>query len=454
MKRKILATLLAAVMGLSLAACQKTPAEEDTGTPETGVLDTSEAAAGTEPTEKEPVTLRFYNYALSETAKNAWWEEKIADFEKENEWIDIEPITVDYNSMVSTFTNDIASGLSVDMVYGEISWIPSLAEAGFIQAPSNILSKEFFDGYYEHVLKQFEYNGEAYGVPHYYTNSVIFVNKDLIEAAGLSLAEFPDSLDGLKEWIETLKNYYKSDANVSTIFGLTTAEVPATGSNINAIYTAFGGTLINEDGTLADLNAEPNQTAMTNALDFYKYLISGGYTQENLKLKDYRASFGAGNVCMYVDSSWGYAQIGEVDHNAANFTATAPLPTTMGTNGTGDSLVESHCFLFGSQLTDSQKEAVDLFIQYATSTSTMQDYLLNIGLAFPAHESMADCKLSPILEGAAKGVDNVVTQTQVAPISSVQIELATMVLNYTVNGMSAEDSVRKYIEQAEYYINQ
>lgn len=106
---------------------------------------------------------------------------------------------------------------------------------------------------------------------------------------------------GLKEWIETLSDYYKSDDSISTIFGLTTAEVPATGSNINAIYTAFGGTLINEDGTLADLTEEPNKTAMNETLDFYKYLISNGYTQENLKLKDYRAAFGAGNVCMYVD---------------------------------------------------------------------------------------------------------------------------------------------------------
>ena len=363
-------------------------------------------------------------------------------------------MTVDYNSMVSTFTNDIASGLSVDMVYGEISWIPALAEAGFIQAPSQVLSKDFYDGYYDYVLDQFQYNGEVYGVPHYYTNSVIFVNKDLVEAAGLSLADFPDTLDGLKEWIETLSDYYKGDANVSTVFGLTTAEVPATGSNINAMYEAFGGTLINDDGTLADLTTEPNKTAMNEMLDFYKYLISNGYTQENLKLKDYRASFGAGNVCMYVDSSWGYAQIGEVDANAANFTATEALPTTMGTNGKGNSLVEAHCFLLGSTLTDAQKTAVDKFIQYCTQTDTMQDYLNNIGVAFPAHEQMADCELSPILDGAKKGVDHVVTQTMIPSLSSIQIELATMVLNYTVNGMSEEDAINNYIQQAEYYINQ
>ena len=318
MKKRIIAAVMATLVGLSMVGCGSTSSDNSSQN-KTDNTD-STAQAETSDGEKNPVTIRFYNYALSETAKADWWENTIANFEKENDWIDIETVTVDYNSIVSTFTNDIASGLSVDMIYGEVSWIPALAEAGFIQQPSQVLSKDFYDGYYDYVLDQFMYNGEVYGVPHYYTNSVIYVNKDLVEAAGLSLEEFPDTLDGLKEWIETLSDYYKSDDSISTIFGLTTAEVPATGSNINAIYTAFGGTLINEDGTLADLTEEPNKTAMNETLDFYKYLISNGYTQENLKLKDYRAAFGAGNVCMYVDSSWGYAQIGEVDTNAANFT--------------------------------------------------------------------------------------------------------------------------------------
>ncbi len=450
MKKRIMATALALMMGLGMTACGGTDAA-DGGSGDAG---TTQSGAAGDAAEGGDVTLRFYNYALSETAKADWWENTIANFEKENEGIDIETVTVDYNSMVSTFTNDIASGLSVDMVYGEISWIPSLAEAGFIQPPSQVLSEDFYNGYYDHVLDQFQYNGEVYGVPHYYTNSVIFVNKDLVEAAGLSLEEFPNTLDGLKEWIETLSEFYQSDEKVSTVFGLTTAEVPATGSNINAMFEAFGGTLINDDGTLADLNAEPNKTAMSEMLDFYNYLISGGYTQENLKLKDYRASFGAGNVCMYVDSAWGYAQIGEVDANAANFTVTEALPTTMGTNGKGNSLVESHCFLVGSALSDEQKAAVDKFIQYCTSTETMEEYLNNIGTAFPAHENMADCQLSPILSGANEGVNNVETQTMIPSLSSVQTELATMVLNYTVNGMSEEEAVNSYIEQAEYYINQ
>ncbi len=404
--------------------------------------------------EKEPVTVRFYNYALSETAKADWWKNTVASFEAAHPWVTVESVTVDYNSMIQTFTNDLGSGMSVDLILGEVSWIPALVEGEFIQQPKDVIDPDFYAGYYDYVLDQMYYKDGVYAVPHYYTNSVVFINKDLVEAAGMDAAAFPDTLDGLKTWIETLDAFYKDSGKVSTIFGLTTAEVPATGSNINAIFTAFGGQLLTDDGKLADLKAEPNATAMAEMLDFYKYLIGNGYTQENLKLKDYRAAFGAGNVVAYVDSSWGYAQIGEVDPKAADFTVTSFLPTTMGTYGKGESLVESHCFLIGDGLSDGQKEAISLFIQHCTSTENLEGYLNNIGLAFVAHEGLKDCRISPILEGAAKGVSHVRRQTQIGPMVSVQKQLATMVLDYTVNGASMEDAVNSYISQAEYYIDQ
>lgn len=438
MKKKIAAALAMAV-AFSLTACGGN-----------GGTDTLSGSNGGQ----ENVTLRFYNYALSETAKADWWNATVEAFESENDWIDIETITVDYNSMIQTFTNDLASGLAVDMVYGEVSWIPALAESGFVQSPEDVLSSDFYSGYYDYVLEQMKYNDTVYAVPHYYSPSLIFVNKDLVEAAGLSMDSFPTTLDGLKEWIETLAAYYQGDANVTTVFGLTTAEVSATGANINAMYNAFGGTLIDDQGGLADLTSGDNLTAMTEMLDFYQYLIGNGYTQENLKLKDYRSSFGAGNVVMYVDQSWGYAQIAEVTDTTADFTVTAALPTTMGTNGTGESLVESHCFMIGSGLSDAQKEAADLFIQYCTSTDTMEEYLNNIGLAYVAHENMEDCQISPILDGASAGKDNVVTQPLISAATSVQTELASMVLNYVSNGVSPQDAINSYITEAEYYINQ
>ena len=142
--------------------------------------------------------------------------------------------------------------------------------------------------------------------------------------------------------------------------------------------------------------AQEPELIKRDARHFYKYLIGSGYTQENLKLKDYRAAFGAGNVVAYVDSSWGYAQIGEVDPKAADFTVTSFLPTTMGTYGKGESLVESHCFLIGDGLSNGQKEAISLFIQHCTSTENLEGYLNNIGLAFVAHEGLSDCRISPI----------------------------------------------------------
>ena len=113
MKKRVLATVLAAIMGLSMTACGGGNATSNEGdaapATESGTKEADSAS-------DEDVTIRFYNYALSEAAKADWWENTISNFEKENPNITIDTVTVDYNSMVSTFTNDIASGLSVDTI--------------------------------------------------------------------------------------------------------------------------------------------------------------------------------------------------------------------------------------------------------------------------------------------------------------------------------------------------
>lgn len=449
MKKKLIALALTLAMALGLAACggSADPGTGSSSSPAPGSAETPSSG------EHEPVTLRFYNYALAEEAKASWWQETVDKFQAENDWITIESVAVDYNSMISTFTNDLASGLSVDMIFGEVSWIPALVEGGFIQPLDQVMDADFYAGYEDFALEQMSYAGGVYGAPLYYSPSLIFVNKDLIEGAGLSMDDFPTTLDDLKTWIETLADYY-AGGDVSTIFGLTTSEVSATGANIKSMLASFGGTLIAEDGTLASFEEDPNATAWAEMMDFYNYLISNGYTQENQKLKDYRAAFGAGNVCMYVDNSWGYAQIGEVDANADAFTVTAPIPTTMGTYGTGASTIQIQNLLIGNNLSDGQREAVNLFIQYVTSNEALEEYMNTVNLAFPLHAGMADCQISPILEGALPGIENIVSYVPIGAMISVETELATAVLNYTVNGMSLEDTLASYIAEANYYINQ
>ena len=77
MKKKIAAALAMAV-AFSLTACGGN-----------GGTDTPSGSNGGQ----ENVTLRFYNYALSETAKADWWNATVEAFESENDWIDIETIT-------------------------------------------------------------------------------------------------------------------------------------------------------------------------------------------------------------------------------------------------------------------------------------------------------------------------------------------------------------------------
>lgn len=417
------------------------------------------AGGSQEAAPKGDTTIRFYNYALSETEKKAWWEKTIAGFEAANPGTKIEVITVDYNSMINTFNNDIASGKSVDLILGENAWIPDLAAVGLLSKPEDIMDKDYFAGYDKMVLEDMKYDGTVYALPQFFTPWIIYVNKDLCEGAGLNINEFPTTLDGLKSWIETLAATYqnpssaKYNADIQTLFGLTTAEVPATGMALNSMVTAFGGTLLNADGTLADLTSGKNAVAMKELLDFDKWLVSNGYDVPNQKLKDYRAAFGAGNVAMYIDQSWGYAQVGAVAGQAGKeFTVSAPLPTTLGTNGEGKTMISVITLLIGSNLNADQKAAVNKFIQYVTDGAQLEDYFNDIGPAFPAHKATESAKLPNLLQGAVKGKANLTTQPSVTGITNVQKALATLCLNYSVNGMSADEAIAKYITDAKYYL--
>lgn len=410
--------------------------------------------------ESEEVTIRFYNYALSEAAKKSWWEDVIKDFEEKNPGIKIDCVSVDFNSMIQTLNNDIASGLSVDMILGEDSWVADLANAGFLSKPEDVLSAEFYSGYNQEVLNALVFDGAVYAVPHYYTPWIIYVNKDLVEGAGLSMDDFPTTYAGLKEWIEILSSVYQDsssssyNSNIKTIFGLTTAEVPATGLCLKSMLAAFGGDLITDDGKLADFTEGQTATAMNELLDFDKWLISNGYDVLNQKLKDYRAAFGAGNVIMYVDQAWGYAQIsGVAGENGKTFTSSASLPTQLGTYGEGKTILSAHVFLFGANLSDSKKEAVDKFTQYITDAAQMEGYLNDIGVAFPAHKATESVKLPSMLDGAKKGMNNLTTQPTPVGVASAQTKLATMLLNYCQGGMSRDEAVAQFVKDADFILS-
>jgi len=409
--------------------------------------------------ESENITIRFYNYALSEAAKKSWWEGIINDFQAKNPNIKVECVSVDFNSMVTTLNNDIASGLSVDMILGEDSWVVDLANAGFLSQPKDVLSESFYAGYNTEVLNALTFEGNVYAVPHYFTPWIIYVNKNLVEGAGLSMNDFPTTYEGLKVWIEKLSSVYqnptssKYNANIKTIFGLTTAEVPATGLCLKSILSAFGGSMITSDGKLGNFTTGKTATAVNELLDFDKWLVSNGYDIANQKLKDYRAAFGAGNVAMYIDQAWGYAQIKDVAKDAGKeFTVSAPLPTKLGTNGQGKTMLSAHVFLFGANLSASKKAAINKFVQYVTDAAQMGDYLNNIGVAFPAHKTTESVTLPTMLDGAKKGMNNLTSQPTPVGVASAQTKLATMLLNYSVNGKSKDAAVAQFVTDATYYL--
>ena len=117
MKKKILATILAAATAVSTIACsapssQKTSDPETTGAPQT--MEEGDA-------DKEPVTIHYFGHANSNGAN----EQIIADFQKEYPWITVELVDLpnDTAQKLSTISTILqAKDPSIDVMVIDGTW--------------------------------------------------------------------------------------------------------------------------------------------------------------------------------------------------------------------------------------------------------------------------------------------------------------------------------------------
>lgn len=379
---------------------------------------------GTAASAEEAVTLKFANYALLEDGYEDFWNQVKEGFEAENPDITIEYVTAAYADMVTTVINMAGGGDKVDLVFGEIDWVPGLADAGLTVPVTDIFTEDYLADFYPAILDSFNIDGEPYGLPLYVSPFVLYYNTELFEQAGLDPDVPPTTFDEALEYAEKLSALTDADGNKVYAFGQTTASVAVSGASLNALVFNFGGTLLDDDGNLSIDNQ-----GFTDAVNFVQTLDELGYNPQNAKLKDLRNLFALGQLAMYYDQSWGFNGVFSINPEAADFTASAaPLS---GGEGNGQSLLQAHCLLYGNN-GEAQVDAARRFTEYLLTSDVLGDYLANITPAYPAKQSMEDVTLNPVLDGASGSAENVKAQTFVPTISDVNLELAALAQAVTV----------------------
>ena len=407
------------------------------------------AAGRTEIAQGGPVTIKVANYALLEGGYEPFWKQVKTGFEAANPDITIEWITAPYGEIVNQVVNMAGAGNKVDVIFGEIDWVPGMVDAGLAAPIRDILSDDFVNDFYPDVLKSFEVDGKPYGIPLYVSPYVLYYNKDLFKQAGLDPNKPPKTYDEMLGYAQKLSQLRDANGNKVYAFGQTTASVPVSGASLTAMIFNFGGQVLDANGTLSVDNQ-----GFKDAISMLQLLDQRGYNPQNARLKDLRNLFALGQLAMYYDQSWGFNGIKSINADALNFTASAePL---VGGNGSGQSLLQAHCFI----LVDNGKaraDATSKFVEYVISEEVLSGYLKDLTPAYPAKNSMASMESvvnSGILKGASPAAGRVQVQTFIPRISDLNLELCSLAQAVTVGKQDVSSAIARFKSSASVKISQ
>lgn len=434
--KKTLCALLAFMMTTTLAAC----GGGNTSTSASSAASASPAApassaASEKPAMTENVTIKFANYAILESGYEAFWNGVKSGFETKHPNIKIEYVTAPYGEIVNQVINMAGGGDKVDLVFSEVSWIPTFEDAGLAVPVNKVVTDEYLSDFYPSVLDAHKVGDQVYGLPMYMSPYVLYYNKDLFTQAGLDPNAPPKTYDEMLVMAEKLSQLKSVDGNKVYAFGQTTASVPVSGSSLNGMVYNFGGTVLTPDGKLGTNTPEFKQ-----AFEMLKTLDTKGFTPQNAKLKDLRNLFALGQLAMYYDQSWGFNGVSSINPEAKNFTASAaPLA---GGSGKGTSIVQSQCLVMMDN-GDAQREAVRLLVEYMMTEEVIGEYITNVTPAYPVKKAMSNMpalKDNPVLKGAASSVENVMACPQIPALNDLNLELCTLAQAVTVGGKSFDEA--------------
>lgn len=226
--RTMLALGLAAVLGVGACSGNASP----TGTPAASTAPASQAAgsgapstapesvapASPSPLAADPAeavipnvepnaTISFWTFYLSPTF-DKYIQDTIARFKAT-----YPGVTVNWEDHQATFKDDLnnsfAAGSAPDVINLSVSegWVSEYAGKGLLLALDDKVPQPVKDIYFPGLWKEQLVDGVNYQFPWYQGLNVELINKKLFEeGAGLSVADFPKTIDGLPALCQTIKD--------------------------------------------------------------------------------------------------------------------------------------------------------------------------------------------------------------------------------------------------------
>ncbi len=223
-RRPIILIAVIALLATACASSTTSPTPTPTTAPATATAAPSEggaspSAAAASPTALAPdpaeavitnveanAEIHFWTFYLSPTF-DGYIKDTIARFEAT-----YPGVKVDWEDHQATFQQDLnnafAAGNAPDVINLSVSegWVSDYASKGLLLNLDDTVPQPVKDIYYPGLWKEQLIDGKNYQFPWYQGINVELVNKRIYEKAGLAVADFPKTIDGLPALCQTLKD--------------------------------------------------------------------------------------------------------------------------------------------------------------------------------------------------------------------------------------------------------
>jgi multiple sugar transport system substrate-binding protein len=322
------------------------------------------------------VTLTVSGFSSS-PAEDALVQQNLNNFTKAHPNIHINwsPIPGDYPTKMRA---NVASGTVPDVFYLTPGMSSEYISSGKLLNLSPYMGKDGVKAsdYYSALINPFTCtSGQVYGLPKDWNSLGVFYNKQMFQAAGLSLPTASWTWDDLKNDAQKLT---KNPGTPNSVYGIS---LSADASRWGAFLLANGGAVLNKNGTQATFN---NQVGI-DTLNYYASFLKNntGALPTTVGAPWNGDAFGKQRAAMAIEGGWLIPYMASTYPNVQY--DIAPLP--MAPTGKRANLTFTNAWSAYSGT--KNPEAAWELIKYMTG-STVQTSQLNAGFALPTLKSLAN----------------------------------------------------------------
>ncbi|WP_025680645.1 ABC transporter substrate-binding protein [Paenibacillus massiliensis] len=150
------------------------------------------------------VTLEFWTIALQPTFTD-YFNQVIADYEQAHPNVRVEWKDYPYDAITNKLLTSISGGDSPDVVNLNTEFASQMGTKGAVLDMNQYLTPDEKSAYFEGIFESTVIGDKAYALPWYTGTEVLFMNKKLVEQAGLDPAAPPQTREELIEWARQIK---------------------------------------------------------------------------------------------------------------------------------------------------------------------------------------------------------------------------------------------------------